>query len=85
MSALPGREATTCREVSNRVWRRQAVEMLRRAGVEPHGYRVRSLVATWIAQGLTPDEVRAGASLQRRGDVIVVRSRPRWPWRVVSS
>ncbi len=73
------------REASNRVWRRLAAEMLTRAGVEVYGYRVRSLVATWLAQGLTPEQVQEAAVVQRRGDLIVVRSRPRWPWKVVSS
>jgi hypothetical protein len=76
---------SACHEASNRVWRSLAAEKLHRANLEPYGYRVRSLVATWQAQGMSPEDVRAESQVQRRGDLIVVRSRPHWPWRVVSS
>lgn len=66
------------------MWRQLAAESLTKAGVEVYGFRVRSLVATWKAQGLTTTDVRAEAQVQRRGDLIVVRSKPSWPWRVVS-
>lgn len=85
MSPPTGAVPTACREASNRVWRQLAAEVLSRAGLEPYGFRVRSLAATWIAQGMSPDDVRDSACVQRRGDLIVVRSKPHWPWRVVSS
>jgi hypothetical protein len=82
----PGQtSAPACREASNRVWRQTAAESLSKAGIEPYGFRVRSLVATWIAQGLTPAEVATEAAIQRRGDVVVVRSKAHWPWRVSSA
>lgn len=76
---------TACREASNRVWRRLAAEALRRAEVEVYGFRVRSLVATWKAEGLSLEDVQSTPQVQKRGDLIVVRSKPHWPWRVVSS
>lgn len=85
MSPPPIGQQKACREASNRVWRRMATEALNRANVEVYGFRVRSLVATWRAQGLSIEDVTSCATVQRRGDVIVVRSKPHWPWRVVSS
>lgn len=85
MSPSTTHSSTARREASNRVWRRTAAESLSKAGIEPYGFRVRSLVATWIAQGMTPSEVAAESRVAQRGDLIVVRSKPHWPWRVTSS
>lgn len=64
---------------------RRATAAIRAAGFVPYGWMVRSLVATVIANGedMTDEELAAWIH-QRRGDFVVITSKPKFRWRVSS-